>query len=237
MTTLSSKTSLRQEITLFESQGSIALTRNDEIQIDSNAGIFVLHDSKILPVKRLVVLVPNVDMDEVQIARQVWEMAAPVKLAVLLLSICTDISEELRIQRRLITLAALIRDPRVAVEIHIEDGSNWCRAVKSVLENGDVILCHAKQSVGFLRKPLIDLLDALHVPIWTLSGYYPLSPAPRHRRLSLTIFWFVVLAILAGFFYLQTQINNSPDNLAKNVMLCLSAIFEIGSLYVWNSIF
>ena len=236
MTILSSKTPLRQDITLFDPHGLTASTRNDEIQIDSNAGIFVVHDSKILPVKRLVMLVPNVDMDEVQIARQVWEMASPAWLSVILLSMCAGASDELQLERKLITLAALIRDPHVVVETHIEYGRNWPRGLKSILADGDVILCHAEQKVGLRHKPLVSVLDALHVPVWTLSGFYPSSFTPRPHRLTELTFWFVALAILAGFFYLQIQINSLPSGWVENTMLYISVLVEIVLLWAWNLI-
>ncbi len=237
MNILPLKAQLQQVVSIFESRELIPSNRNAEMQVDSRLGVFVVQGPTAISIKRLVVLVPNVDMNEVQIAREVWEMASPAKLAVILLSMCNDILEEMCIQRRLITMAALIRDPRVTVEMHIEYGRDWLRGVKSVLTEGDVILCHEEQYVGFRQKPLANVLSALHVPVWTMSGFHLPNFAPRPRWLSTIIFWSVAAAILAGFFYLQIQINNLQDDLSKNVILCMSALVEIGSLYTWNSFF
>jgi hypothetical protein len=237
MTILSSKTPLRQDITLFDPHGLTASTRNDEIQIDSNSGIVVVHDSKILPVKRLVVLVPNVDMDDIQIARQVWEMASSARLAVILLSICADDSDELQLERKLTTLAALIRDPHVKVETHIEYSQNWRRGVKSILDDGDVILCHAEQNVGLRHKPLVSVLDVLPVPVWTLSGFYPSNVISHPRWLAELVFWLGAVAIVAGFFYLQIQINILPTGWVKSVVLALSVLAEFGSILALNTLF
>jgi len=141
------------------------------------------------------------------------------------------------LQRTLITLAALIRDPRVAVETHIASGSNWLHGVKTVLAEGDGILCYEQQHVGWRHRPLITVLEALHVPIWTLSGFYPSSAPSPTRWLSKALFWSAVTVTLAGFFYLQTQLNIVADNLAKTTVLSLSVIVEIGLLFFWNSIF
>jgi hypothetical protein len=237
MTTLPSKPQLQQPVTIFEPQGSTTSHPNDDVVDNSSAGIFVANDTTILPVKRLVVLIPDVDVDEAQVAREIWEMAAPAHLAVLLLSMCAGVSEELHIQRRLVMLAALIRDPRIKIETRIEYGKNWRRGVNSVLEEGDVILCHAEQRVGLRQKTLINVLDELHVPVWTLSGHYPSSFATRTHWPAGVAFWSVVVAILAGFFFLQIQINNLPLSWAKSVMFYLSVLVEFGSIWAWFSTF
>lgn len=237
MSILPSKAQVQQKISILVPRESTLSSPIDKVHYQPNTDVFIAQGSTIRSIKRLIVLVPNVDMDEAQIARQVWEMASPPKLTVLLLSICNNTSEEYRIQRRLITLAALIRDPRVVVDIQIKYGNDWFRGVRSFLADGDVILCHEEQRAGLWHKPLASLLETLRFPVWTLSGLYPTNLAPRSQWLSMTIFWSGAIALLTGFFYLQVQINGITDGLAKNVMLCLSVGVEIGLFYVWNSIF
>ena len=234
MNILPSKTQVGQNIPTLEFRDSMPLKQMDS---PADVKVFSAHGSAIQPIRRLIVLVPNADVDEAQIAREVWEMATAAKLAVLLLSMCNDDSEELRLQRRLITLMALIRDPRIAVEMHIEYGRDWLRGVKSVLADGDVILCQAEQVVGLRHQPLANVLSTLPVPVWTLSGLYTSDLAPRPRWLSTIIFWSGAIAIMAGFFYFQVQVNNLPGDLLKNVFLSMSVLVEIGSLYAWNSLF
>jgi hypothetical protein len=236
MNTLPSKAQVQQTISIVKSRESTRPNPMAEMGFQPGGKVFVAQGSTVQPVRRLIVLVPNVDMDEVRVAREVWELASPQKLHVLLLSMCIGISEEYQIQRRLINLAALIRDPRITVEFQIEYGRNWLRGVRSVLDDGDVILCHEEQSVGLRHGSLVNRLSALQAPVWTLSGIHPSNLAPHSRWLSITIFWFVTIVLLAGFFYLQTQINTISDSLAKNVLFCLSILVELGSLYVWNMI-
>lgn len=236
MNTLPSKIQVRKDMPVPGSRELMPSIQNDDAPIHRGAGVLVVQGSMIQPVKRLIVLVPNVDLDEAQMAHEIWKMASPVKLPVILLSMCNDLSEELSLQRRLITLAALIREPRVAVETRIENGGDWRRGVRSILEDGDVILCHEEQRVGLRHKPLVDVLDSLHVPVWTLSGFYPLNVIPQRRWLKQTAFWLVAIAILVGFFYLQIQINILPASWAKNAMLYLSVLVEIGSIWAWNSV-
>lgn len=234
MSNQSPKTQMGSNVSILEYHNP-----TDPYQKDSSQDIKVYDTqaSATQSIRRLVVLVPNLDLNEVQLAREVWEMALAPRLAVLLISLCSDLSEESLIQRRLINLAAMIRDPRIVVETHIEYGRNWVRGVKSVFTEGDVILCHEEQSVGIKRTPLTEVLKAAHAPVWTLSGYHPTNIPSHPRWLSSVIFWSVALAVMAGFFYLQVQVNQITDSVARYVVLCLSALAEIGTLSIWSSIF
>src|ERR1700720_2038974 len=62
------------------------------------------------PARRLVVLVPYLDLDEPALSRRIWNLAAPNKLAVLYLGLSPSTSEEPHARRQLATIAALTRD-------------------------------------------------------------------------------------------------------------------------------
>jgi hypothetical protein len=165
-------------------------------------------------------------------------MAVPPKWTVLLLSLCTSVTDELYLQRRLINLTALLRDPRIEVDYQIHYGTDWLQCVKSVLGEGDMILCPAEQEVGWQHKPLTMVLSQLPVPIWTLAGSsQPNVVPPRPHWLSTVGFWTGSLAILGGFFYVHSRIVLMPDELTKNITLGLSFLVELGSLYLWNLLF
>src|SRR5215469_11747023 len=59
--------------------------------------------------RRMVVLVPDVDLDEAVLARRVWSLAAGGRLAVLYVGLAASTTEEPQARRRLATLAALTR--------------------------------------------------------------------------------------------------------------------------------
>jgi len=224
-------------MTVTESRISTLPKRVRAVQSSPGVKVITAQGSNIQPVRRLIVLVPNEDMDEAQIARKIWEMAFDPKAAVLLLCLCTNDSEEYQIQRRLITLAALIQHPRISVETHIAYGRNWLRGLKAVLNDGDVIVCHEEQFVGWRQQPLVDVLGGMNVPVWTLSGILPIRLRTQLHWPVSAVFWLGAVAILALFFYFQMQVNTLQDELTKNVFLILSILVELASLYQWNSIF
>ncbi len=187
-------------------------------------------------VRRLVVLVPAADVDEVELARRIWELAAPSGLAVLFLGLCAQIAEEPAMQRRLVTLASLTRDARIPLETRIEFGRDWLRRIKPIHRPGDVIICHAEQTTGLRHRPLSRALESLGGPVWTLAGFYSSRDASPHGPLSGVVFWGVSMVILAAFFWLQVRMVRLDDDWAHNLLLYLSVLAESGLLWLWQQL-
>lgn len=191
-------------------------------------------DSGLTAARRLVVLVPAVDVDEAAVARYIWELAAPAGLAVLFLGLCARSTQEPAMQRRLVTLASLTRDARIALETRLEFGRNWLRRIRAVYQPGDVIVCHAEQRAGLGRKPLSRMVESMGAPVWTLAGLYPLEGTGRRDGPAELVFWAVSIAILAGFFWLQVRIVRMHEDWANNMLLYFSIITETGLLWAWH---
>jgi len=199
-------------------------------------GLFVLHDFDLTAIQRLVVLVPNLDVDETAMARKIWDLAFPARLSVLLLGLCPNLNEESSIRRRLITIAALIREPRVPVEMQLDYGRNWTKSLKNILDFGDIIICPANQQTGILQQPLDLALANLGFPIIALSGFHPVTRRPLLHFLPESVFWVVSLAILAVFFWFQIRISRISEEWAKDTLLSLSILIELGLVWVWNNL-
>ena len=106
---------------------------------------------------RLVVLVPNVDLDEAALARHIWKLAAPRQLAVLYLGWTAGPETEAELRRRLANLAALTRDEGVVVSARPATGEGWLPALRGVWRPGDLIVAHSELRVrlwGLIARPL-----------------------------------------------------------------------------------
>ena len=123
---------------------------------------------------RLIVLFPASEADPPNLSHQIWEIARSRNLNVLLLSLSKDYREEAQLRRKLITLAAIIKDSNVSTEIAIEYGKDWVKQVRKIWRTGDVLACYAGQKVGFMRKPLEQVLKShLDAPIFLLADMKP----------------------------------------------------------------
>jgi len=200
-------------------------------------------DDQTLPAaRRFVVLVPDQKTDDIELARRIWTMASPHGRAVLFLALCRDVRDESSLRRRLATLAAVTRDDQVHVEMKLTFDANWLPAVKSLWHPGDLIICHAEQSVsevwGLRRKPLAQVLvSTLNAPVCQLSGFYRTLPTRPIHPLTRLLTWSIPIGIIVGFALIQVQLEQALTSGIRTLGLCLSVIVEFGCLWAWHSLF
>ena len=189
------------------------------------------------PPHRLIVLIPDTEADYSPVMQRVWELARQLESRVLFLGLCRDESEEPRLRRALVTMAALIQDGWVSAEAKTEIGNNWLRVIKSNWREGDVIICFAEQRTGLMQKPLGQILESrLNATVYLLSG--PDVPVQRRAGwLSTLMLWggFAVTAI--SFFILQVKIDKAIQGWASTITLVLTVLVEFWLIWVWNNLF
>jgi hypothetical protein len=189
------------------------------------------------PVRRLIVLVPDHDLDESALARRVWSMAVPQRLGVLFLSIARDADHEWQLRRTLTMLAALTRDDRLVVESRMVAERDWLSVLQTEWQKGDLIVCHAGQSIRRLGRPSQRLAEVLvsrlRAPVCELTDFY----AGKSRRASplRTILKAVPLGIIGGFFEVQVLIAQSVRGGLATALMCATVVAEIGLIWAWES--
>lgn len=188
------------------------------------------------PARRLIVLI-SADADDTAATRRVWELAHALECHILFLGLCPDAARESSHRRQLITMSAMVQDGKVCAEARVEVGSNWVNAVKSNLQDGDMIVCFAEQRTGLLHRPLSQILRAnLNAPVYIISGLYSQNLS-RPNWLSQTLSWAGSVGIIAGSFLLQIQIMSLSENWAQTTLLILSVMVEIWLIWGWNNLF
>jgi hypothetical protein len=235
MATLQTKTTILAGVSEEDSHTRSLVTASNAVQPQASflEAELLAKNLRLAPVHRLIVLIPDLDVDEAEISKRIWELASPPGLTVIFFGLCGEIVNEARIHRRLITLANLTREPRVSVDAHVEFGKNWLRGVQKILQDGDVVVCSSETKPGFARKSLSRVFETAHIPVWTLDELY--QPIPIRRGwMAGIIFWVVSLAILLGFFWLQIQITQLANDWVQSTYLLLTIIVEIGVIWGWH---
>ena len=190
--------------------------------------------------RRLVVLVPDLDVDQAALARRIWNLAAPSKRAVLYLGLTTSTSEEPQARRQLASIAALTRDDWVKTSTALVVETDWVSALRPQLRPGDVIVCHTEQMLPGWRgaQPLGHALcQILQTPVHLLEGFYAGDPAQPAHPTAAIVFWVGAFAILALAFWLQVQINALPKNWAESALMVISVVAECGLIGLWSRVF
>ena len=192
--------------------------------------------SEIGPAHRLLVLVPDADLDHAAATRRVWQLADDLGVNIQFIGLCNDEAQESSLRRQLVIMTALVQDGNVSAEAKVEIGNNWVKVVKSNWQAGDLIVCFAEQRAGLFR-PLSQIIRAnLDLPVYILSGLYLQSPAKLNVRASITM-WAGFLCILTVSFLLQIRIIALPRDWAQTTLLILSVMVELGLIWAWNNLF
>ncbi len=123
--------------------------------------------------RRLIVLVPDLDVDETILGRCIWDIARPAKLDVLYLCVIRHWDEELRAFHKSTRLSAVTHDPRIHVATMVKGEIDLFKAIKGIYRPGDLIICDESQRIServFWRKSLSRALsDRLHIPVMPIS--------------------------------------------------------------------
>ena len=187
-------------------------------------------------IRRLIVLVPDLDWDYIPAIHRIWELAYAQPASVLLISLCRDFRQEFSLRRALATLSAMTQDGTISVETNVEVGMNWVDAVKRNYQTGDMVVCFAEQRAGLLQRPLSQVLESnLNIPLYILAGSY--LPKSQVNWSSEVIIWLGYIGILIGFCMLQVKIVQLPEDWFQKVLFIFSLIPEFWLIWVWNSQF
>lgn len=188
------------------------------------------------PARRLIILFPASASDDPAVARRIWEIASSSGLDVLFIGLCNEYNEEAQLRRKLVTMAAIIRDGIVSADIMIEGGSNWVAKAKRVWRPGDALACYGGQKVGLMRKTLDQVLrSSVDAPLYILADEQPTQSAGS-KVLAQVLAWVGSLAIIAGFFWAEVQLVKLPGDWAHTALLYLCVLVEVGLIWGWNSL-
>jgi hypothetical protein len=190
-----------------------------------------------LPARRLVVLVPDSEVDEAGLAACIWALAAPRGLAVLLLGTQSRSEGAYRARRRLATLAAITRDERVQVDSQMAAGGDWRQAVMHIWRPGDLVVCHQEMTttVRLRQRPLAQaLFSSLVAPIYVISGFYSALAVERSGLLRALRSFLPPVIVILGCFWLQAQVTMATAGGLQTILLILTVIVEFSLILAWE---
>jgi hypothetical protein len=188
--------------------------------------------------RRVIVLVPDAEIDLAYAAKKIWEIATSVEGSIRLVGLCADSNREPGLYRQLVTLSALMENGKIPVRSSIEFGSNWQKVLRTEWRQGDIIVCFSGVSVGFSRKPLSEILESTtQSPIHVIDGLTPQAHPSRSKRMSNAFAWIGSIAIIIGLFWLQTIISHLPSDWERILLLSISMFVGLGMIWIWNNMF
>lgn len=161
------------------------------------------------PFRRILLLLPNADINEAQLARALWTLAGERQAAVHVIALIDDWADEAQIRLRVALLSALLRGSGIEPEAHYEkDTTDWLGIVRRMYAPGDVVVCHAEQTMPVNNghfpphfSPLSTHIAMLHMPVCEMRGAIKQMPAMTLRRVIKV--WGLPLIIIFGSMALE----------------------------------
>ncbi len=185
------------------------------------------------PIRRLIVLVPNTEIDPLAWATRIKTLASPRNLAVLLVGRTQDDQELWDLRRGLTTLAALIATPpEIVVETRVSTRRAWVDVVAEVMATGDLVVCHREQRIGarwpWQQRSLADAIRLrLRVPVCTLTGFALSADRTASSLINRVMAWGTPLGVIAAMGLVQVEIQTHTTGLATTALLSLSMLVEL----------
>jgi hypothetical protein len=187
--------------------------------------------------RRLVILVPDLELDEQELSSKIWQLAAPGSLEVLFLSLATSPELEAYLRLRLSSLTSLTRDEQVRSSFEFSPERTWLAAAAEVWRPGDLLVCYRSQLGKSQRNGRglgARLTESLGAPLYVINS---LKTGPSQRQLRLRsewIAWSAFLFTLAAFGWVQVRINQSFAGNLWAVLMMGSVLVEFGILWEIN---
>jgi len=189
---------------------------------------------------RLIVLVPESQAGNLELAHKIFWMAIRDHCDVLYLALVDNDENSLSVSRAMATMKAMTTGDSLVVQTKLVQTAFWLKTLRALYQPGDRIVCHQEQSVknSFLKTVPIStfLRDTLPIPITTISGFYNPQRIQVNQWMRSFIAWLGFLLILLGFTALEIRLDSLIPGVFGKVLLCIVLTIEIGVIWAWNLI-
>ena len=190
--------------------------------------------------ERLVVLVPDPTVDAVKFSWAIRRLAGPANLDVLLVSIVHDVEDELAARRSLVTICSLVNEMTYSVDFQVAWDRSWIHAAASLAAPGDLFVCPPEITVrtGFRKQEPLDaaLARKLNAATQPLPGFFSNPSRNLPHFLKQLVSWLVIIAILGGFFILESDASQAASGFLGQAIVVLLMACEMGAIYLFMAL-
>ena len=201
----------------------------------------LLHEGDSLPpFRRLIVLLPPCELDEIGLASKIWRLGKGQEIAVLILFIVDNTRDESRMRWKSSALAALIRDEHIQVTTRLCSRKCWTSDLGKLLREDDLLV-----SIDVPAGSRAELtLDSTTMSLWpeppggvlTLANVALVGDSISSNWFQPVFMWIVTLGVIAGFLELQVRLIRRFSPWPSLPFLIVSVIAETTLVWLWTSI-
>ncbi len=197
----------------------------------------LIEGSLLPPGCRLVVLVPDLEIDTQQLSQKIWRLASGGRQPVLLVGIFVHAEDEYRARCRMAQLEDQTRTPALEIHTRYVSGADWLDAVPELLRPEDVLVCYRAltQPAIFRKQRVAEVLAAqTGLPVYVLNDALPEATQPWARWLIDAVLLAACLGVFALFFVIQVWIDQNFLGWVRSALQILSAVAEAGTAPLRN---
>jgi hypothetical protein len=190
----------------------------------------LLDNQPLPPSRRLVVILPDADVDLLPLSKQIWDLAAPDHRQVLLMSKPCLEEDESHARVNLSTLAAFIGDSSVVVQTQLVLGRSLVQAACQCAQPDDIFVCFEGHWVSnFLEKRRLAEIIAQIIPqpVYTLDETVPEMVNPLTVRLMNFLNLAICIISLVAFFALEVWIDQNSNGTLQSILQILAVFAEV----------
>ncbi|HEX7599439.1 MAG TPA: hypothetical protein VF518_14580, partial [Polyangia bacterium] len=133
-----------------------------------------------------------------------------------------------------------VNEMKYAVDFRVVWDRSWVHAAAELAAPGDLFICPPEVSIrtGFRKSEPLDAVLArkLNVATQPLAHFFT-HPGPAIPQFLMRIlYWAVILAILGGFFILESDASQAASGFLGQSLVVILMAFELGAIYLWTTI-
>jgi hypothetical protein len=193
---------------------------------------------RVTSLRRILVLVPDGQIDQEFLVSRVQRLVGSADLDVLYISLSVSPDEDWRAFRHLVGLLTASVETGLRVRTQLLAKGEWLPVLREIVQSGDLIVCHAEQSPRRWKDPHRTLgwwvASTLNVPVYVLSGAYVQARPYWVNRALCLVFRIIPILIVAGFFWIQVQIDKLATGLTHTLVMSVSVLVEFGLVFLWS---
>jgi hypothetical protein len=203
----------------------------------------LITEEKMVPAaRRLVVLIPNGEFSDPELARKIDALGRSGRISILYLGLASSPTNDSLLRQHMAALSAYTRSPNREIDYQLIYRPNWPEALRGILKDGDQIICLENHFVAdrFSRHTRLAglLTTSLKAPVFVIQGislHRDLQAA--HATLRELLIWAGNLLTLGSFLIIQIWCTQAYPGTAGTILGIISVVVELGVILLINAWF
>lgn len=186
--------------------------------------------------ERLIVMIPTGN-DLRQTLRWLRGSTRSLPSKILLLGVNSTGIDESVTKEQLEILASDLKNESRVIATGTATGPRWLSKVEQIVRNGDLLILFENGTANLGARTMVqEIKNRIRVPVLVIPNQHdPWFKRSKFR--SQLVLWLGALGIMVGFFDVQLNLLQTPNNWTQTVLLCASVITEFFLLLWWNAFF